>query len=325
MRFFGPVPRTIFFCAPLFFLLFRINPIHTSSLLLLAYGIPHWLLGQLAYATVETRGHLSFTEIIRTGIVAVHLLIRTTKSLALTELGRLRTASRAKSSVPFPSLIQPLAYIYGVGIGLHLFAAYASMMRPALYNTPQNGMTPIYYVWAIYSVLLLIANIAIHKESGLIRWTRQQRSKMQAMIKLPSKHLISCTTSNFPALELQCTLPSQVILEVGTHVSISIFRGYHEYVFTAQVVSRNAAVTTLSIDQAVAVQYLALGKAVFSRDASWPQWLPNQYADRLMPSWAQKLFDMAQSAFYNLVTRSALPRLAQRLKKWVLLGKIRNV
>jgi hypothetical protein len=70
---------------------------------------------------------------------------------------------------------------------------------------------------------------------------------------------------------------------------------------------------------------MALGKAVFSRDASWPQWLPNQYADRLMPSWAQKLFDMAQSAFYNLVTRSALPRLAQRLKKRVLLGKIKNV
>lgn len=324
MNFYRPLPHFIFVGTPLFFLLFQINPIHTSGILLAAYGIPHWLLGQLAHATLETRGRLNFSAIIRHEILTAYLLIRTTKSFLITELRRCRIFANAKSEFLTPPRAQPIAYLYGLGICLHLFAAYVSVMRHSQSNAPQDGMTSIYYLWTVYSVMLLIATIAIHKESELIRWTSQQRSKIPAMIKLPSHHLISCITSNFPALKLQCTLPTPVILEVGAHVSISIFRGYHEHVFTAQVVALDSTAATLAIDQAVADQYQALGRAVYSREATWPQWLPNQYSDRLMPSWAQKLINLAQSAFYNLITRSAFPLLMQRLQKWVLLGNKKN-
>jgi hypothetical protein len=111
-------------------------------------------------------------------------------------------------------------------------------------------------------------------------------------------------------------LPLGVVIHPSTDVTISFFRAHHEYVMGANIASMQDKTMRLTIDEASREEYQTFGAAVYSRDKDWPKWLPDQYADHLLPGWADNLVKRAQFQFLKIAHSLNLIGLVEQIGRW---------
>jgi hypothetical protein len=185
---------------------------------------------------------------------------------------------------------------------------------------PENGMYILYLTWAVYNAALVVADMAASKELGMVRNVLQEQSRLSAMVRLPSGHLLACRTENFPSRELALQFPMEASLPDGA-MHVSIFKGHREYTFAADLRRKQGRQAWLVIGGTCVDDYEALGRAVFSRNASWPEWLPGRLADRVLPLWTHKLIEALEGAFYNQIMRFSKHSVWQVCVGWFKRGK----
>ena len=196
-------------------------------------------------------------------------------------------------------------------------------------------LSTLYYSMVVYNLLQCLAQLAVQQEFAQVRAERPTRAHLPAMLRLPSGHQLQGETLNFPALELLVQVRPGVPLRSGDELHLSLFRGAFEFSTAVQVVSVQTAtpegavaepgrVACLRVAQSAEADYLALGRAVYSRDADWPAWLPEEQADRILPLWMHRLGQWGMDVFYNLVIGSPVHKRWEQFVSWILSGIKKN-
>lgn len=327
-RFYEPLARAIFFVTPLVGLAWHVPMVHASGVLLLAFGLPYWVLGRFAYAALETQGRVSLPVFVHEHLVAFAVLCRTAVSVVCTLGAQLWTRKQGgcamdAQAVPPAQAALPLRplLVCGAGLLLHAVVLTVAVARGgwSLWLA-EGGIYGLYLLWVLYNVMRLIAALAVHKELAMVERARRQGAQLSAMVRLESGYAVPCRTVNFPAMLLVLQLPVEKPLPcVPLHVSI--FKGYREYTFSARLHSQQGETIMVAIEGTCADEYQALSDDVFTRDAHWPQWLAGKQADIFLPQWVHYMADLAETAFYNLVVRVSTRSLWQTCLGWFQRGK----
>lgn len=322
LHFYLPIPRWVFFTAPLAYLLAGVHVIQTNPGLLAAYAVPHFLHGYIAKGRLGGSKRLALWADVRDTVLGWYMLLPTTFSVVRTEISQtlaaIRTGFKDQSREPFH---WTLSLPYSIVLLLNLFGLVAGMANPQWPQGNASIDSTLYLPWCVCNVMLLAATLAVAEEGRHIRQQTRKLSRMPAMLQLPSGHTLSCETENFPETALSLLLPISMHIDNGSEVNVSIFCGLQEYGFPTRVVSLEGSVLSVRIDESALDRYQNVGAAILSRGPDWPGWLPGPNADHPLPKWLGKPIDSTwlkmktlSEKLGNTIGRSWLGRWIQKRK-----------
>ncbi|QKJ85124.1 Cellulose synthase catalytic subunit (UDP-forming) [Paramixta manurensis] len=174
------LPRVIFLTAPLAYLLFNLNIIHSSASLIFAYVLPHLVMSLYVNSRMNGRFRYTFWGEIYETVMAFHLVIPTLLTLIspkhgkfnVTDKGGLLDAGFFDFNIVRPHVIAVVLLLIGViagivrAVGHHYF-----------------GVDPYVIAlnvgWATFSLIILMAAIAVARE------TRQVRKTIRIDVTIP--------------------------------------------------------------------------------------------------------------------------------------------
>ena len=174
------LPRVAFLTAPLAYLLFNLNIIHSSAGLIFAYALPHLLLTIYLNSRMNGRYRYSFWGEIYDIVLAFHLILPTAITMIFPKRGKFNVTDKGgllnigyfDFSVVRPHLI--VAILLTIGIIAGLVRAFAHD-----YFAVDPKVIALNVGWGIYSLVFLLAAIAVARE------TRQTRKTIRIDVDVP--------------------------------------------------------------------------------------------------------------------------------------------
>lgn len=174
------LPRIAFLTAPLAYLLFNLNIIHSSASLIFAYALPHLFLAIYVNSRMNGRHRYSFWGEIYDLVLAFHIVLPTAVTMIfpkrgkfnVTDKGALLNVGYFDFGVVRPHLI--IALLLGAGV-------VAGIVRACAHD--YFGVDPrviaLNVGWGLYSLFFLLAAIAVARE------TRQTRKTIRIDAEIP--------------------------------------------------------------------------------------------------------------------------------------------
>lgn len=164
------LPRIAFLTAPLAYLLFNLNIIHSSASLVFAYALPHLFLAIYVNSRMNGRHRYSFWGEIYDLVLAFHIALPTVVTMFFPKRGKFNVTDKGALldvgyfdfSVVRPHLIIALLLAAGVIAGIVRACAHD-------YFGVDPRVIALNVGWGLYSLIFLLAAIAVARE------TRQTR------------------------------------------------------------------------------------------------------------------------------------------------------
>ncbi|HEY1845908.1 MAG TPA: UDP-forming cellulose synthase catalytic subunit [Buttiauxella sp.] len=192
------LPRVAFLTAPLAYLLFNLNIIHSSAGLIFAYMLPHLFLCIYLNSRLNGRFRYSFWGEIYDLVLAFHLILPTIITLIFPKRGKFNVTDKgALLDVGYFdfSIVRPhivIAVLLAVGV-------IAGIVRACAHD--YFGVDPrviaLNVGWGLYSLIFLLAAIAVARE------TRQTRKTIRIDVSVPVVvHYASGISSRSHTLDL---------------------------------------------------------------------------------------------------------------------------
>lgn len=192
------LPRVAFLTAPLAYLLFNLNIIHSSASLIFAYMLPHLFLCIYLNSRLNGRFRYSFWGEIYDLVLAFHLILPTMITMIFPKRGKFNVTDKGALldvgyfdfSIVRPHLI--IAVLLGIGVIAGIVRACAN---------DYFGVDPMVIAlnvgWGLYSLIFLLAAIAVARE------TRQTRKTIRIDVNVPAIiHYVSGISSRSHTLDL---------------------------------------------------------------------------------------------------------------------------
>lgn len=181
------LPRIVFITAPLAYLFFGLNIIHAPASMIFAYVLPHLLLSIYVNSRMNGRYRYSFWGEIYDLVLAFHIALPTLVTMLypkggnfnVTDKGGLLNEGFFDFRIVRPHLI--VAILLAVGI------CYATLRIGLPGQPPTDTFVLVLNIgWATYSLVFLLAAIAVARE------TRQVRKTIRIDVSVPTLVRYSC-------------------------------------------------------------------------------------------------------------------------------------
>ncbi len=180
------LPRVVFLTSPLVFMLFNLNIISSSATLIFSYVLPHLVLSTIVNSRITGRYRYAFWGEIYETVMAFHLILPTLLSLISPRLGKFNVTDKGDLTdrdyfdayTVRPLIITVLLMVGSmIWVGVRYYMNYYTGIDPRviLFNI----------AWGCFSTIILLASIAVAKESKQIRKT------IRIYANLPTKVLFS--------------------------------------------------------------------------------------------------------------------------------------
>lgn len=174
------LPRVVFLTAPLCYLLFNLNIIHSSASLIFAYVLPHLVMSVFVNSRMNGRFRYTFWGEIYETVMAFHLVIPTILTLLspkhgkfnVTDKGGLLDVGFFDFNIVRPHVITATLLFIGIVAGITRAVAHD-------YFGVDPYVIALNVGWAIFSLIILMAAIAVARE------TRQTRKTIRIDVKVP--------------------------------------------------------------------------------------------------------------------------------------------
>lgn len=174
------LPRVIFLTAPLAYLLFNLNIIHSSASLIFAYVLPHLVMSLYVNSRMNGRFRATFWGEIYETVMAFHLVIPTLLTMIspkhgkfnVTDKGGLLDVGFFDFNIVRPHVICAALLLIGVVSGIVRAVAHD-------YFGVDPYVIALNVGWAIFSLIILMAAIAVARE------TKQTRKTIRVEVSLP--------------------------------------------------------------------------------------------------------------------------------------------
>ncbi len=192
------LPRIAFLTAPLAYLLFNLNIIHSSATLVFAYALPHLFLAVFVNSRLNGRFRYSFWGEIYDIVLAFHIVLPTVVTMLFPKRGKFNVTDKGgllnvgyfDFSVVRPHLIIAVLLAAGVVAGIVRACAHD-------YFGVDPRVIALNVGWGLYSLIFLLAAIAVARE------TRQTRKTIRIDVDIPVLiHYASGITSRSQTADL---------------------------------------------------------------------------------------------------------------------------
>ncbi|EPF12985.1 Cellulose synthase 1 [Cedecea davisae] len=192
------LPRVAFLTAPLAYLLFNLNIIHSSASMLFAYALPHLFLAIWLNSRLNGRYRYSFWGEIYDLVMAFHLILPTAITMLFPKRGKFNVTDKGDllDVGYFDFRVVRPHVIVAV---LLTMAVIAGIVRACAHD--YFGVDPkviaLNVGWGLYSLIFLLAAIAVARE------TRQTRKTIRIEVDVPVViHYASGISSRSHTLDL---------------------------------------------------------------------------------------------------------------------------
>lgn len=174
------LPRVIFLTAPLAYLLFNLNIIHSSASLIFAYVLPHLVMSLYVNSRMNGRFRATFWGEIYETVMAFHLVIPTLLTMIspkhgkfnVTDKGGLLDVGFFDFNIVRPHVICAALLMIGMVSGTVRAVAHD-------YFGVDPWVIALNVGWALFSLIILMAAIAVARE------TRQTRKTIRIDVVIP--------------------------------------------------------------------------------------------------------------------------------------------
>ncbi|MEH4626388.1 cellulose synthase (UDP-forming) [Grimontella sp. AG753] len=180
------LPRVVFLTSPLVFMLFNLNIISSSATLIFSYVLPHLVLSTLVNSRITGRYRYAFWGEIYETVMAFHLILPTLLSLISPRLGKFNVTDKGDLTDRdyFDAYtVRPLIITVLLMVGSMIWVGVRYYMNDYAGIDPRVILFNI--AWGCFSTIILLASIAVAKESKQIRKT------IRIYASLPTKVLFS--------------------------------------------------------------------------------------------------------------------------------------
>ncbi|POU01458.1 MULTISPECIES: UDP-forming cellulose synthase catalytic subunit [Enterobacteriaceae] len=175
------IPRIIFLTAPLAYLLFNLNIIYSSASLVFAYALPHLFLSIYLNSRLNGRYRYSFWGEIYDLVLAFHIVLPTVVTMLFPKRGKFNVTDKGgllnvgyfDFSVVRPHLV--IAFLLIVAVVWGIVRAFAWD-----HFAVDPKVIALNVGWGLYSLIFLLAAIAVARE------TRQTRKTIRIDVKIPA-------------------------------------------------------------------------------------------------------------------------------------------
>ncbi|WP_130833093.1 UDP-forming cellulose synthase catalytic subunit [[Erwinia] mediterraneensis] len=224
------LPRVIFLTAPLAYLLFDLNIIHSSASLIFAYVLPHLIMSLYVNSRMNGRFRYSFWGEIYETVMCFHLVIPTLITLFSPKHGKFNVTDKGglldQGFFDF-NIVRPHVIV----ASLLTLAIVAGIVRAVGHD--YFGVDPwviaLNVGWATFSLIILMAAIAVARE------TRQVRKTIRIEVQLPAViHYASGIASRTTTTDLSMG---------GAQLNAPDLRHQHDEIEEINLVLKSGAIT----------------------------------------------------------------------------------
>ena len=265
------LPRVIFLTAPLAYLLFNLNIIHSSASLIFAYVLPHLVMSLYVNSRMNGRFRATFWGEIYETVMAFHLVIPTLLTMIspkhgkfnVTDKGGLLDVGFFDFNIVRPHVICALLLLVGVVSGIIRATAHD-------YFGVDPYVIALNVGWATFSLIILMAAIAVARETKQVRKTIRIDVDLPVVVHYANGISSRTNTVNLSMGGAQINAPDQrhenddieaidVILQSGV-ISIPV-----------QIIGAENGVIRLQFDEMPLSRRRELVRVVLSRADAWIQ------------------------------------------------------
>ncbi|SCC12171.1 cellulose synthase (UDP-forming) [Kosakonia oryzendophytica] len=192
------LPRIAFLTAPLAYLLFNLNIIHSSASLVFAYALPHLFLSVYVNSRLNGRYRYSFWGEIYDIVLAFHIVLPTVVTMFFPKRGKFNVTDKGGllNVGYFDFSVVRLHLIIAVLLGAGVIAGLARAFAHDYFGVDPRVIA-LNVGWGLYSLIFLLAAIAVARE------TRQTRKTIRIDVDIPVLlHYASGITSRSKTADL---------------------------------------------------------------------------------------------------------------------------
>ncbi|WP_315708930.1 UDP-forming cellulose synthase catalytic subunit [Brenneria uluponensis] len=268
------LPRVVFLTAPLAYLLFNLNIIHSSASMIFAYVLPHLVMSLYMNSRMNGRFRYSFWGEIYETVMAFHLVIPTIVTLFAPKRGKFHVTDKGglldegffDFRIVRPHIVATILLAIGVSINLVRMFAHN-------YFNVDPYVTLFNVVWGMFSLLTLLAAIAVARETRQVRKTIRIDVDMPVMIYYASGSVSRSSTINLSMGGAQIKVPDQRH-EHDEIEAIGLLSQSNEICLAVQVITVDDDTIRLCFNDIPLAQRRALVRVVLTRADAWidPPW-----------------------------------------------------
>lgn len=277
VHFLNALPRIIFLSAPLAFLFFEARIFNATPLMVVAFAGPHLL--HSTTINSRTQGpyrHTQWAEVYET-VLAFYILMPTLVALINPAFGKFNVTAKGgvvekdyfEGRLVTPLLVLLGMNVVGILLGTSRFLAGDEQFDSILMNV----------FWASYNVMVLGAAVAVAWERRQVRQNNRVEVELPGMLRLATKHTVSCTTIDLGMGGAAVETPREVELQAGDAVTLGLLVNDEEYPVPARVIAREGTVIRLGFETLSLPEEERLVRVIFSRINAWTQWEEEQEDD----------------------------------------------
>ena len=270
LHFFFGVPRFVFLTAPLAFLMFRLNIIAASGLMVIAYAVPHLWHSTVTNSRLQSRYRHSFWGEIYESVLAMYLLKPTLSTLInpkrgkfnVTEKGGILPNDYFDYKIVRPHLVICFLLVFGLVVGV---------ARWLLTDNNDTEVLLLNVFWALFNLLTIAAAIAVAREARQLRGAVRHDLVLPVVIHLPNGRTVATQTDNISTGGAQFAIPRPEGLEPGDMVDVEMAIGESATVIPGRVVGTRNRLRVMFTDMTLR-QNRDLVRIVLCRADAWLDW-----------------------------------------------------
>ncbi|ATA20933.1 cellulose synthase (UDP-forming) [Gibbsiella quercinecans] len=204
------LPRVVFLTAPSVYLLFNLNIISSSASLIFAYALPHLVMSIYVNSRMNGRFRYSFWGEIYDTVMAFHLVLPTLVTMLAPKRGKFNVTDKGglldvgffDFNIVKPHLIVAVLMMIGIGYGIvrAIFHDYFGV---------DPRVVALNVLWGGFSVLILLAAIAVAKETRQVRKTIRVEAAIPAIIHYANGISLRTTTIDISMGGVQLITPDE--------------------------------------------------------------------------------------------------------------------
>jgi cellulose synthase (UDP-forming) len=272
LHFFFGLPRFVFLTAPLCYLIFQLNIIAASGLMVVVYAAPHLIHSTVTNSRLQSRYRHSFWGEIYESVLALYILKPTLATLInpkrgrfnVTEKGGLLPRDYFDYKIVRPHLIIAVLLVAALAIGI---------TRWLLNDLADSEVLVLNVAWAIFNLLTVGAAIAAGRETRQLRSSVRLGLTVPGVIHLPSGQTIVTQSRNLSTTGGMFAAPRPQGVAPGEIVQIELpIGGERSTVLPARVIGWDADSLRVAFDELTLRQQRDLVRIVLCRADAWLDW-----------------------------------------------------
>lgn len=299
LHFLYAVPRLVFLCAPLVYMLLGRTIIPGYWVAILAYSLPHLILASLTNSRVQGYHRHSFWNEIYEAVLAPYILAPTLLALINPKLGKFNVTDKGStlSDTRFDSRIAtPTGWL----LFLNFLGLAVAPYRLLVVDPQHPGTVIMNLVWILFNMVILGVAAAVANEQKQRRNAVRIDANIPVRLSLPDGREFATMTTNMSVSGAALRLPPGERLIVRDRCRLAFPEQTGDEQVGATVVGiRNGEIRLVFSATTIAEQE-TLTRALYSRADAWLQPEDTKEVDRPLVSLGRVMV-LACHGIYQLV------------------------